>query len=189
MKPLAPVPKGYRKIIAWLGDLRDAVIANRILRAERYEVHEHPGGSQLLLDATAITAAAGVTAPFFKISDDSVRSGGSITTARVKLVSSLLCKAEPTAGLTELAVADGDKIYAHVSFNTTTGAVTARVIEADATVPDDDDGEVYLQIGSVTIDGDTLTPTNLIYGPITGCRDWFTEPLSYNLEGSPAPIS
>ena len=129
-----------------------------------------------------------VSAPprFFEISDASERDeDGAITAAQVQLIPSLLAQEEPTAGLTALAVADGDKIYAHVSFSTSDGSITGRVIEAGATVPDDDEGEVYLQIGSVTIADDVLTPTNLIYGPITGCRDWFIEPLTYTLEGSP----
>ncbi len=185
MDPLPPPPPGPYSWRQYMMELAQAILARTPLRSAEGEIDETPTGFRFLPRAAA-AAATGRTLRLFQISDASTRSGGHITAARVRLVSSLLCQAEPTSGLTALAVADGSKIYAHVSFNTTTGAVTARVIEAASSVPADADGEVYLQIGSVAISGDTLPPTNLIYGPITGCRDWFTQPLHYNLEGAPA---
>lgn len=136
-------------------------------------------------------SGAGMSRPaprFFQISDASARGeSGTIDTAKVNLVPSLLAQDVPSAGLTDLVVEDGYKIYAHVEFDPETGAVTARTIEAAADVPEASSGHAYLLIGSVVINeaNTVLTPTNYIYGPITGCRDWFQEPLSYTLEGSP----
>lgn len=58
MKPLAPLKRGPKILRAWLNAMRDAVIGNRILRAEGYEVHEHPGGTQLILDVAALLAGS-----------------------------------------------------------------------------------------------------------------------------------
>lgn len=121
---------------------------------------------------------------FFEIFDSSERDAdGVITTAQVRLVESLLCGDVPT-GITDLAVADGDKVYAHVEYDVTDGSVTGRTIAAAASVPAAASGDAYLQIGTIAISGETLTPTNDIYGPIIGCRNWFVTPLEYTLIGT-----
>lgn len=144
-------------------------------------------GGKTILSASG-TGTSRPPLRFFQISDASTRGEtGAIDESRVNLVPSLLVQDVPSAGLTHLVVEDGYKIFAHVEFDPETGEVTARTIEAAADVPYASQGHAYLHIGSVAINeaNTTLTPTNYIYGPITGCRDWFQEPLSYTLEGSP----
>jgi len=164
-------------------------LVSRVLDSARAKpgpgVTSNSGFSGVTL-STRPPRTASVARPFFHIADDSTRNdAGVITAARVKLVTSLLAKDVPTTGLTALAVATGNTIYAHVAFNSTTGAVTARTIEAAASVPAPSLGHAYLAIGIVTITGPDLVAVNYVHGPITGCLNWFSQPLTYTLEGSP----
>lgn len=134
-----------------------------------------------------IKSGGGGTAPIrpFQISDDSTRGpDGNITSAKVKLASSLLAGAVPT-GLTGLSVANGYKIYAHLTYNTVApGNFTARAIGSAATIPTNSVGNKYIQIGSVSINGSRLIITNDIFGPIEACRVLFASPIEYNLYGT-----
>jgi len=171
--------------------MRDALFAvvrgEQIQRSGTVRVRRFPEGYSLWANPGGDGAGGGAL-KLFQIYDASTRNDeGEITAAKVRLVSSLLAQDVPTTGIAAgIDVVDGDKVYAHVAFNTTTGAVTGRTIAAAATVPADSSGNTYLRIGSVAISGDVLTPSNDVYGPIEGCRKWFVSPLAYELHGSAA---
>jgi hypothetical protein len=132
-----------------------------------------------------LNGQSGSIARLFQVLDDSTRDGsGHITAAKAKVLPSLLGGAEPT-GMSGISVADGDKIYAHLTHNTTQpGAITGRAIASGATVPANSAGNVYIQIGSVKITGDNFRGSNDIFGPIEACKVPFSSPVAYNLYGT-----
>jgi len=64
MKPIPRLKRGPKILRQWLNDLRAAVNAQRILRAEGYEVHEHINGSQLVFDPVAADTPPNGTTPY-----------------------------------------------------------------------------------------------------------------------------
>lgn len=85
-----------------------------------------------------------------------------------------------TAGIMDLTIADAaGVVYAKLTINGTTGAVTARAVEKAATMPADTSTVFHEQIGSYTVTGSggsaVISASNARYGPIpaTVCRNWF----------------
>jgi len=74
-------------------------------------------------------------------------------------------------------------VYAKITYTATTGDITDRSIEKRADEPSEEDGILWVQIGSWSIDDDDILHlTNARYGPIdvTICRDWYSSPASYS---------
>lgn len=101
----------------------------------------------------------------------------------LKVRESTLAGAVPagfTAGIKEFTIADAaGVVYAKLTINGTTGAVTARAIEKATSMPADTATVYHEQIGSYTVTGSggsaVISATNTRYGPIpaTICRNWF----------------
>lgn len=75
----------------------------------------------------------------------------------------------------------GNKVYAKLTINGTTGAATARILATAATVPTNTNTEFHELIGSMIEIGDIKSVTNTRYGPIaaTICRNWFASAAPY----------
>lgn len=85
-----------------------------------------------------------------------------------------------TAGLMPLTIADSaGVVYAKLTINGTTGAVTAVAVEKATTMPSATATVHYEQLGSYTVTGSggsaVIAATNTRYGPVpaTICRNWF----------------
>jgi hypothetical protein len=85
-----------------------------------------------------------------------------------------------SAGFKNITIAEASGvIYAKLTINGTTGAVTARVVEKAASLPANTDTVYHELIGSYTMEGSggeaVISASNARYGPIpaTICRNWF----------------
>jgi hypothetical protein len=88
-----------------------------------------------------------------------------------------------TAGIMDLTIADAADaagvVYAKLTINGTTGAVTARAVEKAASLPANTSTVFHELIGSYTVTGSggsaVIAASNARYGPIpaTICRNWF----------------
>ncbi|MEI6870704.1 MAG: hypothetical protein WCL08_00340 [Verrucomicrobiota bacterium] len=66
-----------------------------------------------------------------------------------------------------------------------TATITARRLGFAATVPANDATHFYFQIGSWIRDATThkiTSVSNTAYGPITACRNWFSNPVIYGFD-------
>lgn len=74
-------------------------------------------------------------------------------------------------------------VYGKITFSESTGEVTGREIVKLSDEPADEDGVIWVQVGSWSVDEDeVLHLSNARYGPInaTICRDWYTSPPKYS---------
>lgn len=91
-----------------------------------------------------------------------------------------------TAGFKEFTISDSaGVIYAKLTINSTTGAVTARAVEKASSMPSSSSTIFYEQIGSYTVTGSggaaVISAINARYGPIpaTICRNWYAAAAPY----------
>lgn len=93
-----------------------------------------------------------------------------------------------------IEVADGDSVYLHAVWDTSANEFTTLEILAGSPIPSDDtgeDGEYYLEIGSVAVNSVPATPVVTIAQSIRAsqilsvCRNWFTNPATYAAQWAP----
>lgn len=91
-----------------------------------------------------------------------------------------------TAGFKEFTISDSaGVIYAKLTINSTTGAVTARAVEKASSMPSSTSTIFYEQIGSYTVTGSggaaVISASNTRYGPIQAaiCRNWYAAAAPY----------
>lgn len=139
---------------------------------------------QLVQDVVSATVVAGTN--FFEIQDDSVYTSGTLTTPKIKVVNSTVLNDSPSI-FEDIAVATGNDIYIEVAFTAEPVTITSRTVKAGTGISyglEVTGGGVFnIKLGGVVISGNTLTPTNLRYGPIDGFifRILGTYPVRYGL--------
>lgn len=132
----------------------------------------------------AIQQEAGTTTALlpFQLSDasDATHVQASLTPSTIDGV----VPSQVASGNWVFAVASYQEIYAHVTIDGTTGAITARLLGSAASTPTDTTTDFYTQIGNVQPNGTGgVTVVNYRYGPVvvTVCRNWFSNPASYGV--------
>lgn len=110
-------------------------------------------------------------------------------TKKIRVVYSTLAGEEPTGFSPgddpeyKLTVSATGYIWGGITINETTGEIVDDGIWLDSgsAVPANTDDTFYVQIGSFSIDDDTLTIAQARFGPIhaTICRNWFASAAPY----------
>jgi len=140
------------------------------------DVHESPAGSMILPKLPASVLSALRYYQPFQIIDASDDRG-----PKVRIFASSVAGQVPSGFSSGddppyiLTVSDGDVIYAQIDYSDSDGSVGGVSIQADSSIPTASAGHYYVQIGSVSVSGGSVLPTNYRYGPInvTLCRNWY----------------
>lgn len=96
---------------------------------------------------------------------------------------------EPPSGMSEgddppyTLTASGTKsVYAIVTINTSTGAITSRSLGHATSVPSDSDSTFFFELFSYTVSGGTISISQSVAGSLTfsACRDWYSNPVTWS---------
>ena len=109
-------------------------------------------------------------------------AGGTASALKVNVSSSTIAGQEPsgfTAGSKEFSVSASGVIYAQVTVNSTTGAITARALNNGSSRPANTATVFHEQIGTYTVTGTgdarSVSVSNSRCGPVSVniCRNWY----------------
>lgn len=174
---------------AW-NRLIDHIQRCQLVKGAGYGLRQMPGGTQIVffdLDAKRTVRRL----EFFQILDATKRDGdGNVTARKVRVVAGTIDGQLP-AGMEAtddpvftLTVSGDGEVYAQVTFNESTGAVTAHTIAQSASTPESTGTTKTLLIGGFSVpeaDDKPIAVNNVAFGPLAVevCRDWYSYPLTY----------
>jgi hypothetical protein len=168
MEAPAPIERGPGFLKAWLNELRAFTLSRQPLPSETADLHETPGGTQILVRSqpSAAGGASASTHPFLLV--DASTTGP--TVVKVRCYSGMVNALDPvTIGPFEasddppftVVVTNGQTVYLDLTLSYSSGtgiwSYTSYNVAAAASLPSATATRAYLSLGTVTVSGGSVT--------------------------------